>query len=92
MAATCTAGEIPRDLLDVVSATIRTVSAKARQIEITTETTLVEDLALDSLDLVRVVMLLEDRYQVEIDVDEVSRMRLVRDLAVILALQSRSAA
>jgi acyl carrier protein len=84
--------EISSELLEVIIGMIRTVSAKARQMEITPESVLLDELELDSLDLVRVIMLIEDRYHVAIDLDEVPKMRHVRDLVLTLARQSRSAA
>jgi acyl carrier protein len=84
--------EISSELLEVIIGMIRTVSAKARQMEITPESVLLDELELDSLDLVRVIMLIEDRYHVAIDLDEVPKMRQVRDLVLTLARQSRSAA
>jgi acyl carrier protein len=84
--------DLSSDFTDSITAMIRTVSAKARQAQITPETLLVEELELDSLDLVRVFMLIEDRYHVAIDLDEVPKMRQVRDLALTLARDIRSAA
>jgi acyl carrier protein len=86
------AGEIPCDLFDVINTMIRTVSDTGRRVEITPETVLLDDLAMDSLDLVRVILLLEDRYHVEIDLDEVPKIRQVRDLAETVAGRSLSAA
>jgi acyl carrier protein len=84
--------EISRDVLDVITAMIRSVSAKAGDVEITPDTSLLDDLAMDSMDLVRVILLLEDRYCVAIDLDEVPKIRQVRDLALTATGQSRSAA
>ncbi len=86
------AGEVPRDLFDVIDTMIRTVSAQARKVKIIPETLLVDDLAMDSLDLVRVISLLEDRFHVAIDLDDMPKIRQVRDLALIAAGQSLSAA
>ncbi len=71
---------------------IRSVSEKARTKVIQPETLLLEELALDSLDMVRVVMLMEDRLGVCIDLDEVADMRSVADVARSFARESRSAA
>ena len=78
--------------LDVIISMIKSVSAKAGQVAMSPETSLLDELELDSLDLVRVIMLIEDRYHVAIDLDEVPKIRQVRDLALTLARQSRSAA
>ncbi|WP_165250793.1 acyl carrier protein [Paludisphaera soli] len=78
--------------MSAVSELIRTVSEKARTKVITPGTLLLEDLALDSLDMVRVVMLIEDRYGVSLDLDVVAEMKSVDDVARSLVQQSRSAA
>ncbi|APW59790.1 acyl carrier protein [Paludisphaera borealis] len=89
---TCLTSDKIASLLDVVSEMIRSVSAKAKERTITAETLLLEELALDSLDLVRVIMLMEDRYQVTIDLDEVPNMKCVADLARTLDHELKTAA
>lgn len=71
---------------------IRSVSEQARTRLIRAETLLLEELALDSLDMVRVIMLMEDRHGVSIDLDEVADMRTAGDVARSLARESRAAA
>jgi len=71
---------------------IRTVSEKARTRVIAADTLLLEDLALDSLDVVRIVMLIEDRHGVSIDLDVVADMKSVADLANALVQEARSVA
>jgi acyl carrier protein len=78
--------------LTVVAEAIRTVSAKARDQVITPDSRLFEDLALDSLDLVAVILQIQDHYQVEIDPDEISSMRLVTDVVASLDKQLPTAA
>lgn len=51
-----------------------------------------EELALDSLDLVRVIMLIEDRYHTAVDLDEIPKMTRVDDLTRILSRDLRSPA
>ncbi len=80
------------DLFSVVVGIIRIVSAKARPMEITPQSLLLEELALDSLDLVRVIMLIEDRYHTAVDLDEIPKMKRVDDLTRILSRELRSAA
>jgi acyl carrier protein len=89
---TCLTSDKIDSLLDVVSEMIRSVSAKAKERTITAESVLLEELALDSLDLVRVIMLMEDRYQITIDLDEVSNMKCVADLARTLDRELNTAA
>ena len=47
--------------------------------EITMETTFVDDLGADSLDLYEMVMALEDEYGIEIDTDELTDLSTVGD-------------
>ncbi len=84
--------ESASELFPVVIDLIHSVSAKAKQVDITPESLLLEELALDSLDLVRVIMLVEDRYHIAIDLDEVPKMKRVIDLTTILGRELRSAA
>ncbi len=76
----------------VVVTMIRIVSAKAKPMEITPQSLLLEELVLDSLELVRVIMLIEDRYHTAIDLDEIPKMKRVDDLTRILSRELRSAA
>ncbi len=80
------------DVMELVSEMIRSVSEKARCRVITAESLLLEELALDSLDLVRVIMLMEDRFNLNIDLDEVSNMKRAGDLASLLPREERNAA
>ena len=80
------------DVLDVIAETVRNVSAKARAATITSQSLLLEDLALDSLDMVAVVIRLQDEYNVEIDPDELTGLRSIGDLAASLVRQIRAAA
>jgi acyl carrier protein len=84
--------ESSSELFPVVVDLIHSVSAKSKQSVITPESLLLEELALDSLDLVRVVMLIEDRYHVAIDLDEIPKMKRVDDLTAILGRELRAAA
>lgn len=80
------------DTTTAIAEAIRSVSARARQVTITRQSLLLEDLALDSLDLVAVVVELQDRYDVEIDPDEITAIRTVGDLAESLERHLRLAA
>lgn len=81
-----------QEVLPVVVDLIRSVSEKARTKVVQSDTLLLEELALDSLDMVRVVMLIEDRHGVTIDLDEVAEMRSVGDVARVLLRETRAAA
>jgi acyl carrier protein len=84
--------ELSGELFPVIVGLIHTVSAKSKQTEITPQSLLLEELALDSLDLVRVIMLVEDRYHIAIDLDEIPKMKRVSDLTAILGRELRAAA
>lgn len=83
---------LPVDVLDTISEAIRSVSAIARVTTITSESRLLEDLALDSLDLVAVILRLQDEFGVEIDPDEITELRSVGDLIASLDRHVRTAA
>lgn len=78
--------------LPIIADLIREVSDKAKNRIIQAETLLLEELALDSLDMVRVIMLIEDRHGVSIDLDEVAEMTCAGDVARALARHAHVAA
>jgi len=80
------------EVMAAITETIRSVSAKAREMAISADSLLLEDLALDSLDLVAVVIQLQDQFEVEIDPDEINSIRTVSELAASLQRQVRAAA
>ncbi len=80
------------DLNSVVIEAIRSVSPRARQMLIKPESLLLEELALDSLDLVAVILQIQDRFQVEIDPDEIPGLRSVEDLVASVTNLLRAAA
>ena len=67
-------------LLEVIAGAIRSVSKRTQTMAITADSRLVEDLALDSLDLVGVLMKLEDHYGIQIELDEVPNLQTVVEL------------
>jgi acyl carrier protein len=80
------------DVIAVMAEIIRSVSAKAREVTITSNSGLLEELALDSLDLVAVILRLQDHYDVEIDPDEIPGITRVGDLVTLVTEELRSAA
>ncbi len=80
------------DVVAVIADMIRSISAKARDVTITSNSRLQEELALDSLDLVAVILRLQDHYNVEIDPDEISAITRVSDLVTLVSDVLRSAA
>jgi acyl carrier protein len=87
-----TAGIARPEILESIAGAIRAVSAKAKVAAIEPDLLLLEDLALDSLDLVAVILNLQDQFHIEIDPDEIPQLRTVGDLAASLANQLRVAA
>ena len=80
------------DVIAVIADSIRSVSAKAREVTITPNSRLLEELALDSLDLVAVILRLQDHYNVEIDPDEIPAVTHVGDLVTLVTEELRAAA
>jgi acyl carrier protein len=64
---------------------VRTVARIPAEVVIAPTARLVEDLSVDSLDLVGIRMKVEDRYGLEIDVDEVPNFRTISDIAAYVA-------
>ncbi len=89
---TSTAGSSRPDILSTIAESIRTVSPRARGAAIRPDSLLLEELALDSLDLVAVILQLQDQFQVEIDPDDIPELRTVADLAATLANHLHQAA
>jgi acyl carrier protein len=85
-------GTHDQGIFAAITEAIRAVSAKARDVVMTANSLLYEDLALDSLDMVAVILRLQDEFQVEIDPDEITTMRRVEDIAASLTKQLRAAA
>ena len=80
------------DLIGVIANYVKTISEKAKLAEIGADSLLLDDLFLDSLDLVRVIMHLADCYQVSIDLDEVPDLKRVGDLAATVNRHLKAAA
>jgi acyl carrier protein len=80
-------------LLATVADAVRAAGKLAPGVTIHAETRLVDDLGLDSLDLVGVIMKIEDRFGLQIDVDEVPNFERVADiLAYVTKLRGEAAA
>jgi acyl carrier protein len=85
-------GSERNELMAVVVDAIRSVSAKSRTTHITPASLLLEELALDSLDLVAVIVHIQDHFGVEIDPDEIPNLRTVDDVVSSLKSQLQAAA
>jgi acyl carrier protein len=83
---------IDPSLLAQLTATVRKVGRIPREIPITAETCLVEDLRIDSLDLFAVLIAVQDRFDLEIDVEDMPELHRVGDLANYVAARRNVAA
>ena len=72
-------------LLAEIVETVRSSAKVSPQVLITADSRLIEDLAIDSLDLVGVLVAVQDRYDVMIDDDDLTRLLRVIDLAEYVA-------
>jgi acyl carrier protein len=69
------------ELEQVVADAIRAVSPAARAATFHSQTKLLAELGLDSLDLVAVILRVQDRFAIEIDLDEVPSLERVGDIS-----------
>jgi acyl carrier protein len=67
-------------LLEAVASAIRAEVERTKGMNIEANSRLVEDLGLDSIDIVAVTIRLEDRFHVDINVQDVKDLRFVSDL------------
>lgn len=72
-------------LVAEITEIVRLVGKIRPEVMINSRALLVEDVGIDSLDLVSISMKIEDRFRIEIDVDEVPSFRCVDDLASYVA-------
>ena len=79
-------------LLADIADSVRFVARIPADVEITGESLLVEDLAIDSLDLVGIFLKIQDHFDVAINDDDVPSLRRVADLAQYVARHRGSAA
>jgi acyl carrier protein len=79
------AGSARPEIFTSIAESIRSVSSKAKSATIRPDSRLLEELALDSLDMVAVILQLQDQFHVEIDPDEIPELHTVADVAASLA-------
>ncbi len=72
-------------MIDEVAGLVRKAAKIPARIPVRSDSRLVEDLAIDSLDLVGVILQLQDHFDVVIDEDAVPNLCRVADLAAYLA-------
>jgi acyl carrier protein len=83
---------IDPSLLSQIIATVRKVGRIPRDVPITAETCLVDDLRVDSLDLFAVLIAVQDRFELEIDVEDMPDLNRVGALAEYVAARRNAAA
>ena len=71
---------------------VRSVAKLAPETVITAETRLVEDLGVDSLDLVGLFLEIQDRYDIAVHEDDVPGLQRVADVASYVSQRLRPAA
>ena len=80
---------MPDDILDIVTAELRTMTSRP----VTPETQIMRDLGLDSLAVMNFVMTLEERFDISIPMDRIAEVETVTDLSdTIHALRTGAAA
>ena len=79
-------------LVAQITSTVRTVARVPRDVPITPETRLVDDLRIDSLDLFAVVIAVQERFDLMIDVEDMPDLNRVGDLAAYVSARRNVAA
>jgi len=79
-------------LVPEIAELVRSVAKLSPETVITAETRLVEDLGVDSLDLVGLFLEIQDRYDIAVNEDDVPGLQRVSDLASYVARRLRTAA
>jgi len=79
-------------LLADIADSVRFVARIPAEVAITGDSLLVEDLAIDSLDLVGIFLKIQDHYDVAVNDDDVPSLRRVADLAQYVARHRGAAA
>ena len=79
-------------LVKQIAGIVRTVGRIPKEVAIDAETDLVADLRIDSLDLFAVVLAVQDRYDLMVDVDDLPDLNRVADLAGYVEHQRSAAA
>ncbi|AGA26563.1 acyl carrier protein [Singulisphaera acidiphila] len=80
------------NLLAEITSIVRQAGRIPNQLVVTAESRMVEDLNIDSLDLVNVVLKVQDHFDVVIDDEDMPNLRRVSDLAAFVAERRGSAA
>jgi acyl carrier protein len=71
---------------------VRTIARIPSSVVVSPDSRLVEDLGIDSLDLVSIVLTAQENYGVAIDEDEVAELRTMADLVLYVDRRRNAAA
>jgi acyl carrier protein len=82
----------PTTILPEIIELVRHVAKLDSHVAIDAESRLIEDLGIDSLDLVGIYLSLQDDYGVSIDEEDMTRLPRVGDLAAFVAAQRTATA
>ena len=85
-------GALLSTVMELVNEAMKSSPSAVKGLELTAETLLVEEIGLDSLDLVMVLVKIQDRLQIEIDLEEIPRFRCVNDIVTHLIEIRRASA
>jgi len=75
-----------------MSDSVRTIARIPQHVAISADSRLVEDLGIDSLDLVSIVLTAQETYGVAIDEDDVAELRTMADLILYVERRRNAAA
>ncbi len=76
------------ELADIV----RSVALVPPEVEITAESRFVEDLGVDSFDMASIIFSVQDRYDIQVEGDDLPPLKGMAELAEYVALSRKSAA
>ncbi|WP_435005902.1 acyl carrier protein [Tundrisphaera lichenicola] len=79
-------------LMAQIVAAVRKVAKVPRDIPITPQTCLIDDLRIDSLDLFAVILEIQDRFDIIFEVEDLPRVHRVADLAEFVVNYRETAA
>jgi acyl carrier protein len=79
-------------LLADITGIVRRAGKVRRDVEVAPDSRLVEDLAIDSLDLVDIILKVQDQFDIVIDDEDMPNLRRVADLVAYVAAQRDTAA
>jgi len=75
-----------------IIAIVRQAGRIPNQVMVTSESRMVEDLSIDSLDLVNVVLQIQDQFDIAVDDEDMPNLRRVTDLVAYVAARRGAAA